>query len=331
MKAALLKGKEQMVFTGTDRPAAGPGEVLLRVQNCGICGTDVHLFRGEPGSAEVKFPVILGHELSGIVEETGEGVTTLKKGDRVTVDPNIYCGLCPHCRRGRPHLCDRLQAVGVTRNGGMAEFAAVPEANCHVLPDNVSFEEGALVEPLGCVLHGVKQLRLSFGQSVLIIGGGFIGMLFLQVLRQYAPARLVVSEPVEAKHDLIRSFGADEVFHPKALRPEETFDIVVECVGRPETLEAAVRAACKGGQVLAFGVSSPSAEMRISPYEIFKKELTIKGSFINPHTHREAIELIRRGIVRLTPLISHRIGLSDVPDVLRRYPELGASKVMINC
>ncbi len=331
MHAALLKGKEQLVYTETDRPSIGPREVLLRVKNCGICGTDVHLFKGEPGSAAVTFPVILGHELSGIVEETGEAVTTLKKGDRVTVDPNLSCGRCAQCRRGQIHLCSHLQAVGVTRNGGMAEFVAVPETNCHLLPDSVSFEEGALVEPLGCVLHGVHQLRLTFGQSVLILGGGFIGMLFLQVLRQYVPSRIVVSEPAEAKHALIRSFGADEVINPLTAPLRETFDIVIECVGKRETMETAVRTAGKGGQVLLFGVSSPETEIRVSPYEIFSKELTIKGSFINPHTHPEAIELIRKGVVNLSPLINHRIGLSEVPDVLGRYASLGASKVMIHC
>lgn len=329
MHAAVLNGKEQMVYARTDRPQIGTHDVLLKVKNCGICGTDVHLFKGEPGSADVKFPVILGHELSGVVEEAGEGVTTLKKGDRVTVDPNIYCGLCEYCRDGRVHLCENLQAVGVTRHGGMAEYVAVPEKNCYKLPDSVSFEEGALAEPLGCVLHGIHRLQLGYGQSMLILGGGFIGLLFLQVLKQHAPGRIVVSEPVEAKHALIRSFGADEVVNPKAAPLSETFDIVVECVGKKETMESAVRAAKKGGQVLLFGVSSPDTRIEVSPYEMFSKELTIQGSFVNPHTHREAIELIRQGIVRLSPLISHRIGLPDVPDVLRRYSSLSATKVMV--
>lgn len=266
---------------------------------CGICGTDQQIYHGRPGSAQVRPPIVLGHELSGVVTKAGRHVS-LKTGDRISVDPNIYCGKCSYCRSGRVHLCDRLQAVGVTRNGGIGQYCVVPAANCYPISDRMSFEEAALVEPLGCVLHGFRQLRISPLSSVLIIGGGFIGQLFLQLVKHERVSRIVVSEPAAIKHPKVLAFGADEAVHPSALAKDGPgFDIVIECVGRRVSIETACASATKGGQVLLFGVSSPDAAVSVNPYDIFSKELVIRGSFINPYTHEEAIALIDRGVVQV--------------------------------
>jgi threonine dehydrogenase-like Zn-dependent dehydrogenase len=160
MKAAVFIGKGQMEVQDRMDPVPGRGEVLVEVKACGICGTDQHIYHGMPGSAAVTPPIVLGHELSGVVAAVGEGVESLRAGDRVTIDPNMYCRGCRFCRSGRYHLCSRLQAVGVTRDGGMAQLCAVPAENAYVLPESLSYEEGAMIEPLGCVLHGIKQLDI---------------------------------------------------------------------------------------------------------------------------------------------------------------------------
>ncbi|WP_407054799.1 zinc-dependent alcohol dehydrogenase family protein [Paenibacillus dendritiformis] len=333
MKAAVLRGTKIMEVKEWAERLPGQDEVRLRVVCCGICGTDQHIYHGHPGSAEVKPPIVLGHELAGIVDAVGEAVADLCPGDRVSVDPNMYCGACEYCRGGRAHLCDRLQAVGVTRDGGMGEYCVVPAANCYKLPDQVSWVEGAMAEPLGCVLHGFKKLELRANQHVLIIGGGFIGQLFLQLVTAAGVARITVCEPAEHKHRLLRELGAEAIVSPleegAADELRSTADVVIECAGRPQSVELALEAARKGGQVLLFGVASPEARASLSPFEVFSKELRIMGSFINPYTHEEALAFLTQHIVSIEPLISHRFRLDELPDVMARYGEMNVTKAVV--
>lgn len=338
MKAVVLRDRGELAVESKKAPSAKPGEVVLEVKANGICGTDLHIFHGGAGSAAVSYPIVLGHELSGIVVDVGENVTGLRTGDRVSVDPNIYCGSCRYCRDGRVQLCERLQAVGVTRDGGMGERCAVPAANCHLIPDGMTFEEGALVEPLGCVLHGVERLKLRPGASALVIGGGFIGLLMLQTLRLYGVSPIVVCEPDPAKRARPLELGASAAAAPAELADPARaaafgvsggFDIVAECVGRPESMEQAVRSAAKGGQVLMFGVAAPATTIPLSPYEVFAKELSVLGSFINPHTHPQAISLIAQKRVDVSGLVSHRFAPEEVPGAMARYGSLGVTKGLI--
>ncbi|WP_335376606.1 zinc-dependent alcohol dehydrogenase family protein [Bacillus sp. JJ1122] len=328
MKAAVLQGVKNLEVLNWQKPSPSPREVLVKVESCGICGTDQHIYHGHPGSAEVNPPIILGHELAGEVVEAGAEVTNLRAGDRVSIDPNMYCGTCKYCRSNRAHLCENLQAVGVTRDGGMGEYCVVPAANCYKIPDTMTFEEAALVEPLGCVLHGFRKIQLSPLSKVLIIGGGFIGQLFLQLVKQQNVESIIVSEPAESKKETLFRLGADEVINPMDEMELEA-DVVIECVGRPESMEFAFKAAGKGGQVLLFGVAAPETVISVSPFEIFSKELTVKGSFVNPYTHEEAIALIGNKVIDVQTLISHRFKLQDLPAAMAEYPKLGVSKGVI--
>lgn len=328
MKAAILQGVKNLEVMDWQKPSLSPREVLVRVKSCGICGTDQHIYHGHPGSADVEPPIILGHELAGEVVEAGAEVTNLQAGDRVSIDPNIYCGTCKYCRSNRAHLCENLQAVGVTRDGGMAEYCVVPAANCYKIPDSMAFEEAALVEPLGCVLHGFRKIQLSPLSKVLIIGGGFIGQLFLQLVKQQNVDSVIVSEPAEGKREPLLRLGADQVISPNNVCELEA-DVVIECVGRPESMEFAFQAAGKGGQVLLFGVATPETVISVSPFEIFSKELVIKGSFVNPYTHEEAIALIGKKVIDVKTLISHRFSIEELPAVMSNYPKLRVSKGII--
>jgi L-iditol 2-dehydrogenase len=334
VRAAVLKGKHDIqLLTEWREPELRPDEVRIRVKACGICGTDQHIYHGHPGSAEVHPPIVLGHELAGEIVEVGSSVSSLRVGDRVSIDPNMYCGNCEYCRNGTPHLCDNLQAVGVTRDGGMGEYCSVPAANCYLLPSDVSDVEGALVEPLGCVLHGFKKLEIRPIHTVMIVGGGFIGQLFLQLVKMKAPAKIVVSEPVSDKHERLLGLGADCVIRPndpEAVREWlDKADIVIECVGRKESMELSLKLAKKGGQVLLFGVASLETEISVSPFAIFAKELKVMGSFINPYTHEEAIAFIHRKVVRVEELVSHRFSLDQIPDIMGKYPQMNVSKGVI--
>jgi len=327
MQAAVWKGKHQIEVLEWRMQELSAGEVRVQVKCCGICGTDQHIYHGYPGSAAVTPPLVLGHELAGEVTEIGDNVTNLKVGDRISIDPNIYCGACEFCRSSRPHLCDQLQAIGVTRDGGMGEFCVAPAANCYRIPNEMSYVEAALIEPLGCVLHGIKKLELRANSTVLIIGGGFIGQLFLQLVKQQGVAKIVIIEPVEAKHERLLQLGAHSVITSKSARL--LADVVIECVSRPESMELAVNSARKGGQVLLFGVAAPDTRISVSPYEIFSKELRILGSFINPDTHAEAIALVSQGIIQVESLVSHRFYLDDVPEIMGNYPQMNVSKGII--
>jgi len=328
MKAAVLQGTKQIEVVDWKVDALSPNEVLVKVKSCGICGTDQHIYHGHPGSAAVHPPIVLGHELAGEIEEVGSAVVTLKKGDRVSIDPNIYCGTCTYCRRNQAHLCNNLQAVGVTRNGGMGEYCTVPEGNCYQIPDEMTFEEAALVEPLGCVLHGFKKIEFSPLSKVLIIGGGFIGQLFLQLVKSQQVDTIIVSEPAENKMEILYQFGADRVVHPMNASEIEA-DVVIECVGRQETMELAVQASSKGAQVLLFGVSAPDTQISVAPFEIFAKELVIKGSFINPFTHEEAIKLIEKKVVDVQSLISHRFTKEELPAAMKNFQSLNIVKAIV--
>ncbi|MBY7145684.1 alcohol dehydrogenase catalytic domain-containing protein, partial [Levilactobacillus brevis] len=185
MKALVLTGTKQFEMQDVTTPTVKDDEVLVNTAYAGICGTDRALYAGLPGSADAVPPIVLGHENSGIVAGIGRNVTNVKVGDRVTVDPNIYCGECEYCRTDRPELCDNLSAVGVTRDGGLEESFTAPASVVYPIPDSVSLKAAATVEPISCAVHGVKLLDLTPYQKALVIGDGFMGQLFVQLLQAY--------------------------------------------------------------------------------------------------------------------------------------------------
>lgn len=330
MRAAVFHGVQRLTVDNVAMPTPKVNEVVLRVKACGICGTDQHIYHGHPGSAEAVVPVVLGHELAGEVVNVGDGVTHVQPGDRVTVDPNMFCGICRFCRAGREHLCENLRAIGVTQDGGMAEFCCVPATNVYLLPDNLSYEEGALVEPLGCCVHGLDRVHVDPTQRVIIVGGGFIGMLMVQLIQAMGSSDISIVEPDSAKREAANLLGVTAAYTPDDLdKLRGQFDLVVECVGRRESMQSAVDLACRGGQVLLFGVASPDTEISVNPFKVFQQELTISGSFINPHTHNRAIDLLKHGKVRVEPLISHRFALDDLPIAMNTYASLGITKGLL--
>lgn len=329
MKALTLINAREMEIKNVSIPTIQKDEILIKVSYCGICGTDVHIFHGEPGSAEVTPPIVLGHEFSGIIVEIGSNVKNFSVGDHVAIDPNIYCGFCQYCAQGRVQLCDNLSALGVTRNGGMAEFCAVPETSCFKLLKDLPLELGAMVEPLSCVLHGFDQIDdINSETTVLIIGGGFIGSLFLQTVLLKSPKKVTVCELDKNKHSLLKDLGAQEIY-TSTNDILENFDIIIECVGKKSTSEATVDLANKGGNILLFGVPSPETDITLCAFSIFSKELKIASSFINPYTPLVATKLINEKELNISSLISHTIELEDVPDILKNYSKRGITKAII--
>lgn len=301
-----------------------PDEVRIKVKACGVCGTDLAIYRGE---FPVKTPLIIGHELSGEVVEAGKSVTTLKVGDRVCVDPNIPCHTCDYCRIGKEHLCENFSAVGVTRNGGDAEYVNVPETNVLKIPDTMSYETGAFAEPLACAINGVNLANIKMGDTVLILGAGSMGNLIIQCARLAGAINIIASEPIAYRRKLALDNGATHVIDPSCEDVGEEIkkikrigaDVVFECAGSVKLQGDALRYVCRGGSVVWFGCSPPGKTVDVDGYYINDNEIKITGSFNNPFTTSRAIELLANGSVVVENLISHRIKLEDYLSVINLF------------
>lgn len=315
-----------------------PGEVLLRVAACGVCGTDVHIYHGDKGSAEVNPPVILGHELAGVVEAVGSGVTQVAVGDHVSVDPNIYCGACPACRNGKKQLCEHLFAVGVNRDGGFAECCWVPQEQCFKMDKDIPLHHGAMAEPLACCIHGIDRADIRVGDTVCVIGGGAIGLLMVQLAKLAGASRVILSEPVALRRQIGLSVGADWAVDPiheslpqriRQLLGAPGVDVVIECAGNPAATAQAFAAARRGATVLLFSVPKAGTTHPLSLEEVYQKELKILGSFINPDTHQRAVDLINAGRIQLEPLITHCFPVEQLEDAILMQMSDASIKVIV--
>ncbi|XIF20605.1 MAG: alcohol dehydrogenase [Acetilactobacillus jinshanensis] len=317
MKALVLKGVKHFEIEDIQKPTPKDDEVLIDAKYAGICGTDNALYNGLPGSAPAVPPIVLGHEVSGVVEATGKNVKGFKKGDRVTVDPNIYCGKCRYCHIGIPEMCENLSAVGVTRNGGLEQAFTAPATNVYHVPANVPLKDAATTEPVSCALHGVKLLHTSPYQRALVIGDGFEGLLFCQILKAYGVHEVtLVGRHDDKLAEEQKATGVDHVINSTKEKIPAKYDITVDAVGLPQTQEAAVNATVKGAQVLMFGVGKPNQHFSMNTYKVYQKELTIKGSFINPNAFVDSLDLLSTGEVKVAPIVKNVIKLEDVADAL---------------
>ena len=264
----------------------------MRVEACGICGSDRHMFKGEYPTA---LPVTLGHEFCGTVEAVGDNVTRLAPGARITGDPNIACGHCAYCRIGRPNLCVSLAAIGVSRDGGFAEYVIVPQSQAVELPTNLSPIHGAFSEPLACCLHGLDVARIVPGASVAIFGGGVIGLLMVELAKLAGATTVVLATRQRPRRDLAVELGAthavdasrpdvvDQIAGPHGIVAGGA-DVVLECAGVAETFAQSLSLARRGGAVVVFGVVPQGATIAVEPFAILTKELRIdrRGSIRSP-------------------------------------------------
>lgn len=338
MKAAVFYEPGVIKVEDKAEPNITDEEVLIRVMAAGVCGTDLHIFDGAKGASECFPPVILGHEFSGIVEAVGEAVTRVKPGDRVTVDPSIMCGKCYACQTGKPHFCETYSATGVTYDGGFAQFCKAKEEQLYILNPEVTFEEGALCEPLGCCLHGIDRANIRTGDTVLIIGGGTIGLIMIQLAKLAGAATVILSEPVEEKWKLAKKLGADYTVNPLKQTPFEVIqkeeiheiNVTIECVGARATMMDAFKYISNGGHVMLFGVPDPDLEIPVKPYEIYQKEISITASYVNPYTHGRAANLLNTGKLKLSELISDRFTLDEIGEAFKIRGKNGKMMIFPN-
>jgi 2-desacetyl-2-hydroxyethyl bacteriochlorophyllide A dehydrogenase len=319
MQAAVFHGANNLRVEEVKRPEPGPGEVLLRVARCGICGTDSHIVRGRFPAPNL--PLIIGHEFAGTVAAVGAGVVDVKEGDRATADINIACGRCWYCRHNSKLFCPNVRQLGVHSAGGMAEYVAVPAANLYTLPSTMSFDHAAFIEPLACAIHGQKRIGVGIGETVLVIGGGPMGLAHIAMSKLRGAGMVAVSELNALRRDRAKAVGADIAVDPTADGIEEFLaqtndrgaDVVIEAVGSPATYTQAFRLVRRGGRILAYGAAPPEAEIPVKPFDIYAKELSIVGSYAGTYeTWPEAIELISGGRFDPSKIVDSVQPLSNV-------------------
>ena len=331
MKAAVYYGRHDVRISDFQEPLLTDTGVKVAVSYCGLCGTDLHKYDGRGGSRPVIPPVVLGHEASGIVVETGRDVTSFHKGDRVTVDPNWSCGHCSYCKEGMTHMCENSR--GVVK--GFAQYICPPQENVYHIPDTLSLEHAALAEPLSCCLHGMDLLDVHLGDHVLIIGMGSIGSMMVQLCRLAGAAHIVVVEPQQDKKEQAMQLGATMFLSPDddvvQILQDNKIHIkkVMECVGLKATIENAFQYAGKCATVVLFGLGDPQQPVLFNQYAAFQKELTVKTSFVNPHTTQRAINLLASGALACDSIISKILTLEDIVEELHTQKWFKKGKVIL--
>lgn len=331
MKAAFYEAPYRVAVREAPRPEPGPGEVVVRVAAAGICGTDRHIFQGD---SYATYPVIGGHEMAGEVAAIGAEVDNTRVGERVAVEPGIRCGSCFFCQRGQKNHCLRSNALGVTRDGGFAEYVRAPKGNIYPIGD-MPYEEAAFVEPLSCVVYGLQRLKIPLGSDALIYGAGAIGLLMAQLVKHEGAGRVVSVDLKGEKLALARRFGAETVRAGEgaddALRELSPlgFDVVIDCTGVPAVVEHMFAHVRDEGKALFFGVNPTGATIKISPYDVYKRDLQILGSFALRYTFHQAIALMRGGAVDVGPLLSERLPIERFPEALELAGSGDALKVQI--
>ncbi|MEF2070520.1 alcohol dehydrogenase catalytic domain-containing protein [Consotaella aegiceratis] len=315
MRALVFSEPHKMAIEELPQPVAADDQLLIRVRASGICGTDLHIFEGE---YTAQYPLVPGHEFSGEVVETGPHCTRFKVGDRVAVEPNTPCNNCPECLRGQHHFCRNMVVPGVNRPGGMAEYAVVAERAAFDIGD-LPWEEGALCEPLSCVVRSIERLDPQIGERVLVLGAGPIGLLMARLIRARGVTRIDFLERNPTRGRRVAEMRYGEVFGDLGAVPDRAYDSVADASGSSMLVsEAANRLTRSCGKVLAFGVPAMGRQLAIDHFRLFRDEISIIASYTSLKNSLQAIDLMRSGLIDVSDIVSHRIALSQVPTFIER-------------
>jgi L-iditol 2-dehydrogenase len=327
MKALLLSRYQHLEIAELPEPVPGCGEILVRVAACGICGSDVHGYDGSSGRRIP--PIVMGHEAAGRIAVVGDGVEGFAVGDRVTFDSTIYCGSCAPCLRGEVNLCDSRQVLGVScsdyrRAGAFAEYVVVPARIVYRLPDNLSFEEAAMLEAVAVAIHAVSLAQVVPNSTALVLGAGMIGLLVVQALRVAGCSRIFIADLDSSRLKLAQHVGATHVLtaganlveHALKLSGGAGVDVAIEAVGRNETVGAAIESVRKGGAVVLVGNISP--EVTLPLQRIVTRQIRLQGSCASAGEYPQAMELLATGAILVKPLITAIAPLDEGPQWFER-------------
>jgi NADPH2:quinone reductase len=320
MKTATLTDAHTVEIFDRERPEPAPDELLVAINACGVCTTDLHMYSG---NLTVDYPMVPGHESAGEVVSVGENVDDYEEGDRVAINPSVPCNECRACKSGRENLCHDLTSIGgAAKNiidGAFAEYAAVPVGNVEDIGD-LDYRTASLAEPLGCVINGIDQVDLTSGETVVVVGGGFIGQMIVQTLRTSGAGTIVLSEPVAERRELGLELGADYAIDPTETDPAEAVsdlvgdvDIAIEAVGLPKTIKQAHSLTGPGGRTLVFGVPPEDATIELSPFDLFFEEREVVGSYsLTPKTFARAVTLLQNDRIDVDSLVTDEFDLDGL-------------------
>ena len=323
MKAIVYDSPRHFSYRDTADPKVNADEVLIRVHACGLCGTDLHIHIGEFGP---RFPLIPGHEFTGQIAELGADVSGFSIGQRVVANSNTVCGTCFYCQRGDRLLCENLDAYGVTLNGGFAEYLKIKADRVFAI-QNLSAREAVMVEPTACAVHGTEVLDAKPGSDVLLFGAGPTGQVLAQLIKLNGAARLVVAAPAGPKLDLVARLAADEVVpmdrqnnevHRKRLQElsPKGFDYVIEATGAPAVCQEALSFVRRRGTLLVYGVYPENASVRFKPFDLFRGEISIKGSFAQLDSFPRALAYLESGRVQVKEIVTEEVPLAEFQQTL---------------
>jgi len=319
MKALRLHDAKVLRVDDVDEPKISDDEVLIRVRYAGICGTDLHAYKGALRD-RVKYPAILGHEFSGVVARVGSKVTWVSEGDEVVANPVVPCGRCVACINGRPNVCVNFKILGVDIPGVFAEYVKVPGRNVHRIPKGISLRTAALVEPYTVAVHSCRRANIEAGDVVVIIGQGPIGLCTLQVAKHYGAYKVITLEVLESRLKLSKELGADAVINPAKTDPVKEVrelteglgaDKVIETSGNPAALNQAIEMLKPAGRVVVVGLSFEESRIRTTP--IVYKEAEIVGSRVYVGEFPRTLNLLSAGYLNPEPLITHEMSLEEGP------------------
>ncbi len=324
MRAAMYYANDDVRIVDVPTPRIGRGEILVKVRASGICGSDVMEWYRKP-----KAPLILGHEIAGEVAQVGEGVTGTTLGERVFVSHHVPCGECRYCRAGHETVCDTLRTTNFDP-GGFAEYVRVPEINVRLglfkLPDKVTDDEAVFIEPLACVARGQRLIGVPNGGTVLVIGSGIAGLLHIRLAKAHGAGRILATDLVEFRKAAARTSEADEVIdgredvpaRVRAANGGRLADLVITCTGAPKAIAQGLSSVDRGGRMLFFAPTEPTARVDFPFNSLWREEITMASSYGgSPRDIREAIELLRSHTVRVDDLITHRLPLSQAGEGFR--------------
>lgn len=323
MKSLLLSEYNHLEVVDLPVPALGPNEVLVKVEACGICGSDVHGYDGTSGRRVP--PIVMGHEAAGTIAAMGREVSGFKDGERVTFDSTVYCGRCEFCARGEVNLCEYRQVLGVScgdyrRHGAFAEYVAVPQHILYRLPESISFVEAAMLEAVSVGLHAVRLSPMAGAETALVIGAGMIGLLTMQAAKAAGCLRVLIADVDASRLQLATQVGADDALHVSGdaliaevlrLTGGRGVDVVLEAVGRSETVHDAIECVRKGGVVTLIG--NIAAEVALPLQKVVTRQVRLQGSCASAGEYPEAIVLVASGKIQVKPLITAIASLEEGP------------------
>ena len=325
MRAVVIDAPNKFQVETQPDPTPGAGEILIRVGACGICGTDLHILDGD--SPLARYPIIPGHEFAGevvalgsdIVQNSGREDAIIRVGSRVAVDPNLYCHHCEFCRTGHENLCVNYYALGVTRDGAIAQYVSVPMSSAYLLPDSLSLAEASLIEPVSCAVHGMHSINPRSGDTFLIVGAGTMGLLLLQLAVRGGASRVVMVDVNEQRLRTAESFGATQTYNDIAVALKDEplgFNCVIDATGVPAVIERAFMAVKRGGKFMIFGVAPNDARVSLSPFRIYNDEITIVGSMAVLFSFQAALDLMSAGVINTKAMLTASLPLEDFSHAL---------------